>query len=120
MRTVGLLVVLGLSPLVACSGDKDGSDATGDTGDDVTGDDDDDTAGDGAQLYADYCAVCHGANGEGAASAPETMAVYLEGLDQAAVEDQVINGGGTMPAVFGITEAEATTVSAWVLAEYGS
>jgi len=123
MRTLGFTLVFALLPLAACSGDKDAS--TGDSGTSATtgddDDDDDDTAGlDGAQLYADNCALCHGAAGEGAASAPDDMATYLQGLDQAAVESQIVNGGGSMPAITSVTAAEASAVATWVLSEWGS
>mgnify|MGYP000580553282 CR=1 FL=1 len=121
MRTLGFALAISLLPLAACGGDKDGTTSTADTGpgtttgDDDDDDDDDTSAFDGAQLYADNCAICHGANGEGAASAPATMNAYITGLSQAEIATQITDGGGSMPAITAVTADEADAIAAWCL-----
>ena len=60
------------------------------------------SAGRGQQLYADNCAACHGANGEGdrAQGAPDlTDREWLYGSDREGIRAQIHNGrNGVMPA----------------------
>jgi mono/diheme cytochrome c family protein len=105
--------------LVACGGDKGSTGASGDTGaagTNPTGGDD----AEAAALYANHCAACHGADGEGGGVAPEPMSVYVSGSTQAEISAQIQNGGGSMPAITALTAAEADAVAAWSLSEFGN
>jgi mono/diheme cytochrome c family protein len=113
------LAVLPLS--IACSGSDD--DSTGDDDDtvgdddDTVGDDDDDTSAlDGEALYAANCAVCHGADGEGASATD--MMTALMGLTRDDVISQILDGGGLMPAV-SVTEEEAGAITDYSIATWG-
>lgn len=71
-------------------------------GDEAAGGGDDGAAGGdgdaqaGSQLFADNCETCHGPEGAGGAGPP------LDGASDAqAVEEQIRNGGGGMPAFEG-------------------
>jgi len=65
----------------------------------------DDVLARGAQLYAQNCAVCHGANGEGHAQIPEAPA--LNGSEHAwhhadgQLQRTILQGGQIMPAFEG-------------------
>lgn len=107
---------LAMLPLaIACGGDKDGTDTGGDD-DDTTGDDDDVTGPDGAELYADNCAVCHGANGEGASAV--AMTAVVPGMTREAIVDQILLGGGLMGPVL-VTEEEAGAIADYSLTTWG-
>jgi|GEM_PF-4524883 len=105
------------------SGDGTGSDGSGDdgTGDDGTGDDgsggdgsdggatgDDGGAPDGASLYATYCASCHGASGEGAASGPPLESEVNRHTDEELIA-VIQEGDGSMPAI-DVTDEEAQAI----------
>jgi len=64
----------------------------------------------GAQVFADNCATCHGDDGSGGAGPP------LDTFDDpTAVEQQVRNGGGGMPAFEGqLSDQEIADVVAYV------
>ncbi len=52
---------------------------------------------DGAQIFSDDCSVCHGADGAGGNGGPD-LTTIPSARDLGAVERQVANGGGGMPA----------------------
>ena len=88
--------------LVACGGE---------TLDTATGD------ADGATLYADNCAACHGADGEGA-SAPAMTLIVPDMMDEAIV-DAVANGtDGGMPA-FTFDDAEMSALVTYLRDSFG-
>ena len=73
----------------------------------------------GATLFADNCASCHGANGEGdrAQGAPNLSdAIWLYGGDHATLVQTITNARfGVMPAWSGrLTEAQVRAVAAYV------
>lgn len=74
------------------------------------------TAGDaaaGEQIFADNCAVCHGADG-GGDTAPSLQRPELADNPER-VADQVRNGGGGMPAFEGdLSEQQIADVTAYV------
>lgn len=65
-----------------------------------------------AQIYADTCAGCHGAAGEGKFGG----LLKLAGTDQAATDlgAKIRAGGPVMPAFVNIGEAEAVAVGAYI------
>ena len=90
-------------------GDVDGGEDSG--GDDGT------TGGvDGATVYANSCAGCHGANGEGVAG--PAMASAVNGLTAEDVADVALYGSGGMPAVLSDPE-EASAVGEYSVSEFG-
>ena len=94
-------------------GNDDGGDGGG--GDD--GGDDGTTGGvDGATVYANSCAGCHGANGEGVAG-PD-MVTAVQGLTAEDVADVALYGEGTMPAILTDPE-EAAAVGEYSVSEFG-
>lgn len=66
--------------------------------------------GTGRELFAMYCASCHGADGSGtqALGAPDLSdAVWLYGGDAASIRDVVLNGrSNAMPAYAGVLSVE--------------
>jgi alcohol dehydrogenase (cytochrome c) len=56
-----------------------------------------DTVVDGGQLFSDNCSTCHGADGGGGNGGPDLTSIPSS-RDLRAVEEQVANGGGGMPA----------------------
>ena len=70
---------------------------------------------DGQALYESNCTRCHGAEGQGGRG-PSLQGIAVEQPDQTDGINQVINGGGGMPA-FGesltIEEIEATIDYIW-------
>jgi quinoprotein glucose dehydrogenase len=72
----------------------------------------------GARVYAERCASCHGARGEGA---PDRSSPPVRGLrDLEAVVRAVRDGGVEMPGMEALlTPEEIASVSRWVLAEWG-
>lgn len=114
MRTLALCFTLALT--AACGGDDP---ATTDTagGSSTTPPT---TDVDAANLYASYCASCHGADGEGTSIASSTMEVYIGSDGVAEVSAQIQNGGGNMPPVTALTPEEADAVAAWVIAEFAA
>ena len=66
---------------------------------------------DGAELYAAYCAGCHGADGGGGSAPPVT------GDDSGEVSRLVSDGAGGMPGFAGqLTQAQIEAVSEFVTA----
>lgn len=115
--SLGLVVVLVLSFVLvaACGGDSDDgapAEETAEPASTAGGSDDGDI--DAAALYSTSCATCHGAEGQGA-SAPD-----LQGFEQGdleAVEQQIRDGGGSMPA-FGdrLSDEEIGVLAEYVVA----
>jgi mono/diheme cytochrome c family protein len=90
--------------LVACGGSStDTASVTGDT-----------TAG--ADVYATSCAACHGASGEGGTG--PAMADEVPGKTDAELEDIVLNGEGSMPAV-SLGDQDLADLLAYLRAEFG-
>lgn len=91
------MVVAAVVGLVACAGDKSGTDLTGDP---VAGE----------AIFADNCAVCHGADGTGG-SGPDVTGES----DEAEIREIVTDGSGEMTA-FGdlLSEQEIADVAAYV------
>lgn len=53
---------------------------------------------DAAELFASYCAGCHGADGKGGFGSDLSRGSYIYGKDTAAVKTSIANGrGGKMP-----------------------
>lgn len=92
--------------LIACN--ATGEDTADGSGADATA---------GAQVFADTCAGCHGANGEGA-SGP-AMSEAAAGKTEADVEDVVRNGSGDMPAQSQLSDPEMADVAAYVVETWG-
>jgi len=67
----------------------------------------------GEQVFADTCASCHGAQGEGGVG--PNLQESSVATDLQAVEEQVRNGGGAMPA-FGdeLSDQQISDVAAFV------
>lgn len=69
---------------------------------------------DGAQIFSDDCSVCHGADGTGGNGGPDLTAIP-SARDLRAVERQVADGGGGMPAFRGqLSPEEIRAVSVYV------
>jgi cytochrome c551 len=99
--------------LAACGGDDDSA-AT--TTEDTTTEETTTTteAAGGREIFVANCGSCHTLSDAGTSG---TVGPSLDGigLDVSAVETQVRNGGGGMPAFEGdLTDAEITAVSAYV------
>ncbi len=104
-------LVLGLGA-VACGGDDEASttETTTETSSTPLG----------QEVFVANCGSCHTLTDAGTTG---TIGPSLDaiGLDAAAVEDQVRNGGGGMPAFEGqLSEEEITEVAAYVAATDGS
>lgn len=70
----------------------------------------------GEQIFADNCATCHGEDGSGG----QGPNLQNAGLDEAAVVEQVTNGGGGMPPFGGqLSEQEIQDVAAYVVEDIG-
>jgi len=98
--------------MMACTGKED------DTGSsDTDTDTDTDTEQvDGATVFADNCAVCHGADGTGGAGTDLTAVV--PGMTEEDVQDVVLNGSGNMGAI-SVSEDKAAAVSTYVVDTFG-
>jgi len=69
----------------------------------------------GAQVFADNCAGCHGADGTGANGGPDLTSIP-SARNMERVVAQVTNGGGGMPAFKGaLTTKQINDVSAYVV-----
>ena len=101
-----LVFVLPVLALVAC----DNGDTDGGGGGDV----------DGAQVYADNCAVCHGADGTGSGSFP-ALTDKAPGLTVADIEAVVRDGVGSMSGFTTdqIDDDEKAAVAQHVFDTYG-
>ncbi|HCH65901.1 MAG: hypothetical protein CL927_19570 [Deltaproteobacteria bacterium] len=80
-------------------------------------DDDTGAADPGKQLYDNYCAGCHGADG-GGVSAP-AMTAIVPGLTAEEVAQIARAGSGTMPPILADPD-DAQTLGEWVVAEWGN
>lgn len=71
--------------------------------------------GAGSQIFSQNCAVCHGAQGSGAATGPDLQQPELA-QEEEAVVSQIVEGGGGMPA-FGeqLSDQEIADVAAFVI-----
>ena len=103
--------------LPACGGDDEG-DASATTTTETTTTDEattDETSAAGQEIFVDNCGSCHtlsaaGTSGAVGPSLDDTT------LDVAAVEAQVRNGGGGMPAFEGqLSDADISAVAAYVV-----
>jgi mono/diheme cytochrome c family protein len=104
-----LVLALGLS-VAACGGDDDSGTATTTTEETTTGE----TAASGEEIFVDNCGTCHTLS---AAGTTGTVGPSLDGVgfDASAIETQVRNGGGGMPAFEGeLTDEEIVAVSTYV------
>ena len=73
----------------------------------------------GAQIFSDNCQTCHGPQGAGGHVGPDLQKSSVA-EDLAAVEKQVRNGGGAMPAFSGdLSDEEIDTVAHYVVEQIG-
>jgi mono/diheme cytochrome c family protein len=112
-RRLGLvLAVLALGVgLAGCGGDDDASTTTTD---DTTTTTAETPATAGREIFVDNCGTCHALSDAGTSG---TVGPSLDdsGLDVAAVEEQVRNGGGGMPAFEGqLSDEEIELVASYV------
>lgn len=115
-----LLCVLGLG-LAACGssgGDKEDEDVCAASGIDFAAATA--TENNGRQVYADFCASCHGADGKGQtdATAPKsnrggTIRDELD-LSDDCFAARIKNGFDDMPPISGITDAQIADLVAWM------
>lgn len=110
------IFTLGLLLFAGCS-DKDtgtDSDSPDDTADDtgvVTDDTQDSVEPDGAELFATWCASCHGEAGEGTGSGPDIRGELHH--DDPFLVSTILNGRGTMNPV-ALNEDQAAAVVQWM------
>jgi quinohemoprotein ethanol dehydrogenase len=72
-------------------------------------------AGAGAEVFANNCSICHGANGTGGNGGPDLRTMPKAKTESGAIE-QVTKGGGGMPAFNGsLSEEEIKDVAAYVV-----
>ena len=108
MRTLSLLALV---TLVACGGSSKDT-----AGTDTSGTDDTAGAPDGATLFANHCAACHGSDGTNGSS-PDLSREIPE-LDDAALENLITNGKGSMPAI-AVDDADLDTLIAYLRSTFG-
>lgn len=72
----------------------------------------------GEAVYADTCAGCHGADGEGTDSAPAIADVTADIAGAERIAEIALNGDGDM-APTDVTEQEAADVGAYVWQQWG-
>ena len=78
------------------------------------------SAGDGAAVYADNCAICHGANGEGGVGT--VLVESVPNSSETELTEVVTNGvKGTSMVAFSssLTEEEIDAVVQFMLGEWG-
>jgi cytochrome c oxidase subunit 2 len=69
----------------------------------------------GEEVFAENCAVCHGATGHGGGGGPD-LTTMPKAQEQASAEEQVTDGGGGMPPFGGtLSEEEISNVAAFVV-----
>lgn len=70
----------------------------------------------GAQVYATYCARCHGVNGTGGSGPPLARPRLRRAADEAAIIGILVDGipGTSMMAAWSLSELEITQVTAYV------
>jgi mono/diheme cytochrome c family protein len=69
----------------------------------------------GEAIFAENCAVCHGADGHGGSGGPDLRTMPLAQTEEGAIE-QVTHGGGGMPEFGGtLSEEEIKNVAAYVV-----
>lgn len=109
-----LALALGLG-VAACGGDEDSTaDETTTEETTTTTTDGETSSAAGREIFIDDCGTCHTLSDAGTSG---TIGPALDGigLDAAAVESQVRNGGGGMPAFEGqLTDEEIEVVSTYV------
>jgi mono/diheme cytochrome c family protein len=113
-RLAPLLAATALAalPLAGCGGDDSGG-PSGPPPQQVV---DQGDAAKGEQVFADNCAACHGADGEGG-SGPK-LAGDQAYTDPAVVVDQIRDGGGGMPSFRDrLSAQELADVSAFVVGD---
>lgn len=119
LRTL-VLGLLFVAPLAACSGEDDTED-TDVLDTDVEDTDDTDASGPdlaaGAEVFANHCAGCHGADGTG--NTGPNLNERVPGKTEADIESVVVNGSGYMSAISGLTDDEVTNVAAFVVDSFG-
>ena len=99
-------VLLGLS-LAACGERRDPAVALALTGDEARG----------QAQYQMKCAVCHGAEGHGVASAP-ALSARVAGLSDAEIVGAMVVGRGAMRPVR-LTDQEAADIGVWLRQTWG-
>jgi mono/diheme cytochrome c family protein len=123
-RLVSLVIVslvLALA-VVACGGDDEAGGTETTTTEETTTEETTTEAGaaEGREVFVANCGSCHTLSDAGTSGqiGPNLDSI---GLDEAAVEEQVRNGGGGMPAFEGqLSDDEIAQVSAYVAANDGS
>jgi quinohemoprotein ethanol dehydrogenase len=71
----------------------------------------------GKEVFAENCSVCHGASGTGGNGGPD-LTTMPKAQEQKGAEEQVTNGGGSMPPFGGtLSEEEIKNVAAFVVKE---
>lgn len=116
LRTLALVLlalVLAVG-LAACGGDDDSAAQTDDTTTEETTTDGGTTTLAGREIFVANCGTCHTLSDAGSTG---SIGPTLDdtGLSQEAIEEQVRNGGGGMPAFEGqLSDQEITQVSEYV------
>ena len=106
-----MMVIAATVSLVACGGDKDGSDTAAAAGT---------TAGvDGASVYADNCASCHGADGSGGVGTPLNAGV-VAGLSDDELTSVITDGISPSMPSFALPTDELDALVAYLRSEFGS
>jgi mono/diheme cytochrome c family protein len=71
--------------------------------------------GAGAEVFANNCSICHGADGKGGNGGPD-LTTQPKAKTEAGAIEQVTNGGGGMPAFGGqLSEEEIEDVASYVV-----
>jgi cytochrome c oxidase cbb3-type subunit 3 len=73
-------------------------------------------APDGGQLYATYCAVCHGDKGTGGVGIPLALPSFLESVDNAFLRKTIRHGrpGRVMPAFPALSDAQLNAIVGFI------
>ena len=113
LAIIVLAVVVGLG-VAACGGDDNGDGTATDTTEETTTDETGDAFAAGRTVFIAQCGSCHTLS---EAETSGSVGPNLDdiSLDAAAIEEQVRNGGGAMPAFEGqLSEEEISNVVAYV------